>query len=72
MVKEKPVSVVLIFLIVVVAIAGQANKEKNNLVESEIKTQVPSDSYVTLILALVVLSALTYVLLIRGQPWKRR
>ena len=68
MVKESPISVILIFLIVVVAVVGQANKEDGG---GLVKSEVHSDFGAVPVVVLAVLVALARLLWRRGQPWRR-
>lgn len=69
MVKENPISVILIALVIVIAVVGPMAKHDGG---GLMKSKVHSDFGAVPVVVLAVLIALARFLWRRGQPWKRR
>ena len=68
MVRENPLSIFIIFLIVVVAVVGQMIGKKSGL---ELTVEGHSGFCAVPVLVLAVLVALAFVVWRWGQPWKK-
>ena len=66
--REHPLSVFLLFIIVILAVVGQMAEKGNDL---ELRTEMPSGSGAISVLVLAVLVALASLVWRIGQPWKK-
>lgn len=69
MVKESPISVIIIFLAIVIAVVGPMTKHDGEGLE--LKSNLEQCPAAIPIVVLAILVVIGYVIWRRGQPWRR-